>query len=106
MKKVFGVVAFTLALTSCGQRAEFAPETVAAYQTDEALRTTTLQKCASHAANHLPFATQSDTEECQKAAMAQGNVNYAAHLERERRANERLAAEINGLTAGNEIAKH
>ena len=106
MKKLSSVVAFTLALTSCGQRAEFAPETVAAYQTDDALRATTLHKCGTHAAKRIPFATQSDTDECQKAEMAQGNVNYAAYLERERQANVRLAAEINGLAAGNEVAKH
>lgn len=94
-----------LVVAGCSQRAEFAPETVQAYQTDNNLRTSVLQKCADHANNHTPFATQSDTEECQKAAVAQGNVNFAAHLEREREGNARAAAEINALTSGSTAAK-
>lgn len=94
-----------LVVAGCSPRAEFAPETVQAYQADTNLRTSVLQKCADHANNHTPFATQSDTDECQKAAIAQGNVNFAAHLEREREGNARAAAEINALTGGGAAAK-
>jgi hypothetical protein len=103
MKKFALFIALFVA--GCGPKAEFAPETVQAYQDDTNLRTTILQKCADHANAHTPFATQSDTDECQKAAVAQGNVNFAAHLEREREGNARAAAEINALTGGGAAAK-
>jgi hypothetical protein len=84
-------------LTGCSPKAEFPPETVQAYQADDTLRSSVLQKCADHAAQHIAFATASDTDECQKAAAAQSNVNYAAHMAREREANAKVAAEINQL---------
>jgi hypothetical protein len=98
-------LALILVIAGCSPKAEFSPQTVQAYQTDDALRTATLQKCGDHAANHTPFAIQSDTDECQKAATAQGNINYAAHVERERQADARLAAEINGI-GSNSSGKH
>jgi hypothetical protein len=102
MKK-FVLVAGLLA--GCSPRSEFPAETVQAYQSDGNLRASTLQKCADHVTGHTPFATQSDTEECQKAAEAQGSVISAAHLQREREGNERVLQEINSLTAGSYPAK-
>jgi hypothetical protein len=103
MRKI--VLLLVLGIAGCSPRPEFPPETVQAYQADGNLRTTVLQKCADHANNHTPFATQSDTDECQKAALAQGNVNFAAHLEREREGNARAAAAINALIGGSSAAK-
>jgi non-ribosomal peptide synthetase component F len=97
--------AMALLVAGCSQRPEFPAETIEAYQTDNSLRAMTLQACSAHATNRTPFATQSDTEECQKATTAQANVNYAAYLEREREANDRLAAQINGLAGGKPAAK-
>jgi hypothetical protein len=106
MNKPMFAIMLPIALASCGRRPEFPPETIAAYQSDDTLRNITLQKCGSHAINHKPFSTQSDTEECQKAAEAQGNLNYAAHVERERQANDRLATEINGSSGSASILEH
>ncbi len=103
MKKF--ALATILTLAGCSSRSEFPPETVQAYQADNNMRAKTLQRCGEHATNHTPFATQSDTDECQKAAVAQGNANLAAHLQREREGNERAMQEINRLAGGSSSAK-
>ena len=104
MKKWAWAVALSMA--GCSRQPEFPPETVAAYQADDGLRAKTLQACGEHAANHTPFATQSDADECQKAAAAQGNVNFAAHDKREREGNARAMQGINSLTGDSPADKH
>lgn len=75
-------------LVGCGPRDEFPHETVEAYQADNGMRQTVLDKCAGHITGKVPFATESDTDECRKAVTADQNVRLIQHEAREEAASK------------------
>jgi hypothetical protein len=80
--------ALAACLAACGPRDEFPHQTIEAYQADEGMRQSILQKCADHITAKSPFATEADTDECRKAYQADQNVALARHLAKEHAASE------------------
>jgi hypothetical protein len=84
--RLCGTLGAILVIAGCSPRDEFPHETVLAYQANDTMRASILQRCADHITSKRPFKTQADTEECQKALAADQNVRLAQHLAKERAA--------------------
>jgi len=80
-------------LVACGPRDEFPHETIEAYQADSDMRQGLLDKCAAHLTGKVPFATESDTDECRKAVTADQNVRLIQHEAREQAASKAAISE-------------
>ena len=84
--RLFLALSMMALLVACGPRDEFPHETIEAYQADRGMRQAVLDKCAGHITGKVPFATESDTDECRKAVTADQNVRLIQHEAREQAA--------------------